>query len=83
MKSEIKVRISKKFTLYIPKAIVKAVGIKEGDYVKMRIEDSKIILELVPDPFDVALEGPKFAKITFEEFEKESEKMQDELFREA
>ena len=83
MKSEIKVRISKKFTLYIPKAIVKAIGIKEGDYVKVKVEGSKIILEPVPDPFDVALEGPKFTKITLEEFEKESEKIQDELFGKA
>jgi len=80
MKSEIRVRISKKFTLYIPKAIAKTAGIKEGDIVKMRVEDSKIILEPIPNPFDLALNGPKFAKTTFEEFERESEEMQDELF---
>lgn len=80
MKSEIKVRISKKFTLYLPKAIVKAVGIKGGDFVKIRVEDSKIILEPVPDPFDLALKGPKFARTTFEEFERESEEIQNELF---
>jgi len=80
MKSEIKVRISKKFTLYLPKAVVEAVGLKEGDFVKIKVNGSKIILEPVPDPFDLALKGPKFAKITFEEFEKESEEMQSELF---
>lgn len=80
MKSEVKVRVSKKFTLYIPKAIAEAIGIKEGDFVKLRVEDSKIILELVQDIFDLALRGPKFAKTTFEEFERESEEMQNELF---
>lgn len=80
MKSEVKARISKKFTLYIPKAIAKAVGIKEGDYVKIKVENSRIILEPVRDPFDLALKGPKFAKTTFEEFERESEEMQAELF---
>ncbi|MCD6095928.1 MAG: AbrB/MazE/SpoVT family DNA-binding domain-containing protein [Thermoprotei archaeon] len=80
MKSGIKVRISKKFTLYLPKAVVEAVGLKEGDFVKIKVNGSKIILEPVPDPFDLALKGPKFAKITFEEFEKESEEMQSELF---
>ncbi len=80
MNPEAKVRISKKFTLYIPKAIAEAAGIKEGDYVKIKVEDSKIILEPVPDPFELALKGPKFAKTTFEEFEKESEEMQNELF---
>ena len=80
MKSEIRARISKKFTLYIPKAIAEAVGIKEGDFVKIKVENSRIILEPVRDPFDLALKGPKFAKITFEEFERESEEMQHELF---
>ncbi|RLE97637.1 MAG: AbrB/MazE/SpoVT family DNA-binding domain-containing protein [Thermoprotei archaeon] len=80
MNPEAKVRISKKFTLYIPKTIAEAAGIKEGDYVKIKVEDSKIILEPIPDPFELALKGPKFAKTTFEEFEKESEEMQNELF---
>ena len=79
--SEVKVRISKKFTLYIPKALAEAVGIKEGSIVKLRVEGSKIVLEPVPDPFDIALRGPKFAKTTFEEFERESEEMQNELFK--
>jgi len=59
---------------------VEAVGLKEGDFVKIKVNGSKIILEPVPDPFDLALKGPKFAKITFEKFEKESEEMQSELF---
>jgi len=80
MRSEIKTRISKKFTLYIPKAIAEAAGIKEGDFVKIRVENSRIILEPVLDPFDLALKGPKFARITFEEFERESEEMQSEFF---
>jgi len=75
------VRISKKYTLYIPKAIAKAVGIREGSVVKLRVEDSKIVLEPIPNPFDIALKGPKYAKTTFEEFEKESEEMQDEILK--
>ncbi len=78
--SEVKTRITRKFTLYIPKSIARAVGLKEGDYVRMRVEGSKIIMERVPDPFELALKGPKFARTTFEEFERESEEMQDELF---
>ncbi len=78
--SEVKTKVTKKFTLYIPKSIARAVGLKEGDYVKLKVEGSKIVMERVPDPFELALKGPKFAKITFEEFERESEEMQDELF---
>ena len=36
--------------------------------------------EVIPDPFWLALKGPKFSSITFEEFEEESEKMQEEVF---
>jgi len=32
------------------------------------------------NPFELALRGSMFAKITFEEFEKASEELQDELF---
>ncbi len=74
-------RISKKYTLYIPKAIAEAVGIREGSIVRLRVEGSKIVLEPVPNPFDVALKGPKYAKTTFEEFEKESEEMQNETLK--
>ncbi|OYT38461.1 MAG: AbrB family transcriptional regulator [Desulfurococcales archaeon ex4484_58] len=80
MVSEVRVRVSKKYTLYIPKAIARAVGLREGSIVKLRVEDSKIIIEPIPDPFDIALNGPKFAKTTFEEFEKLSEEMQSEIF---
>lgn len=38
-----------------------------------------MILEPIPDPFTLALRGPKFARTTVEEFEKESEEVQREL----
>ena len=79
---EAKVRLSKKNTIYIPKSIADAVGIKEGSILKLRVENSRIIIEPVPDPFELALKGTKFAKISFEEFEEESEEMQNELFGE-
>lgn len=41
---------------------------------------SKIVIEPIPDPFELALKGSKFAKVKFEDFEKESEEMQNELF---
>jgi len=71
--------VSRKFTLYLPKAVVEAAGVREGDVLRVRVEGSRIVLEPAPDPFDYALRGPKFAKTTFEEFEGESEEMQDGL----
>jgi len=77
---EVKVRLSKKNTLYIPRSIARAVGIREGSVLRLRVEGSRIIIEPIPDPFDLALSGSKFARTTFEEFERMSEEMQNELF---
>ncbi len=81
MSLEVKVRVSKKNTLYIPKVLANAIGLREGSLVKLRVEGSKLVIEPIPNPFDLALEAPKFAKTTFKEFEKESEEMQNKLFR--
>ncbi|MGC9178895.1 MAG: AbrB/MazE/SpoVT family DNA-binding domain-containing protein [Vulcanisaeta sp.] len=80
---EAKVRVSKKNTIYIPKAISEAVGISEGDYVILRVDGNRIIIERVEDPFEYALKVKKFAEVTFEEFERESEEMQDEYWSKA
>ena len=80
MVSEARVRLSKKNTLYIPKNIARAVGIREGSILKLRAEGRRIIIEPIPDPFDLALHGSKFAKTSFEEFERDSEDFQNELF---
>ena len=77
---EVKTRVSKKFTIYIPKAIADAVGLREGQEVRLRVEEGRIVLVPVPDPFDLALEGPYFGETTVEEFEKESERWQKENF---
>ncbi len=79
----VRTRVGRKNMLYIPKSIAEAVGIREGTVVKLRVKGNKVILEVVPDPFDLALNGSKFARTSFEEFERESEEMQDELFGEA
>jgi len=79
---EVRVRLSKKNTLYIPRSIADAVGIREGSLLRLRVEGSRIVIEPIPDPFTLALTGSKFAKTTFEDFERESEEIQCELFGE-
>ena len=79
---EARVRLSRKNTLYIPQSIARAVGIREGSLLRLRVEGSRIIIEPIPDPFTLALTGSKFARTTFEEFEKESEEIQRELLGE-
>ncbi len=78
---EMKVKMGKRSMLYIPKAICEAIGLKEGIIVKLKVDNGRLIIEPIPDPFDLALDFKKFAKTTFEEFEKESEEFQNELFK--
>ncbi|OYT56129.1 MAG: AbrB/MazE/SpoVT family DNA-binding domain-containing protein [Thermoprotei archaeon] len=76
-----KVRVGKKNILYVPKGIAEAVGLREGRIVKLTVEKGRIIIEVIPDPFELALEYPKFAKTSFEEIEKESEELQYEILK--
>jgi len=48
-------------------------GISEGDYLLVRIKGNKLIIEVIPDPFLLAIKTKKRAKTTVEEFERESE----------
>jgi len=75
----VRVRVSKKYTIYIPNAVAEAAGIREGDLVELKVEGSRIIVEPALDALGFALKGPKFARTTFEEVERESEEMQREL----
>ena len=78
--NQIVLRIGKKGTIYIPKSILRDMNIKEGDPVIVRIENNKLVLEIIPDPLTLALKVKKWAKTTVAEFERESEKMQEELY---
>ena len=70
-----KVRVGKKLTIHIPKAIAEELNIKEGDVLSLKVKDNKIILEH-NDAILLSLKGKKFAKITIDEIEKISEEEQ-------
>jgi len=57
-------RIGKKFAVYLPKAVVEALGLREGDRVLVRVSGSTLTLEMLQDPLELALSGKKFASIT-------------------
>lgn len=73
------VRVSKKNTIYIPKDIAEKLGISEGAYLELRVEGGKLVATPIPDPFWLALRGPKFAEATLEEVERTSEEEQGKL----
>ena len=77
------VRVSKKRTIYIPKEIADKVGISEGTYLELVVEDNKLVMIPIPDPFWLALKGPKFASMSVDEIEKISEEEQRAFMNEG
>ncbi|BAB66647.1 MULTISPECIES: AbrB/MazE/SpoVT family DNA-binding domain-containing protein [Sulfurisphaera] len=71
-----KIRVGKKLTIHIPKAVAEELNIKEGDILSLRVKDNKIILEH-NDAILFSIKGKKFAKITLDEIEKISEEEQN------
>jgi len=69
-------RIGKKFTLYLPRKIVSSLGIREGDKVRISVEDGKIIIRILKNPLELALHGEKFTRISHEEIEEISLRQQ-------
>ena len=69
MSLTVKVRVGKKYAIYLPKAIVKAIGISEGERVLLRVAGNTVILESIQDPLELALSGKKFASVKPEQVE--------------
>ena len=69
MSLTIESRVGKKYALYLPKAVVKALNLKEGGKILLTVTGTSVILESLQDPVQLALEGKKFASFTPDEVE--------------
>jgi len=70
--------VGKKGELFPPKEIRDMIGLKSGGKVIYRVENSKLVVEPVPDLL-TAIKMPKFAKTTVKEFEKERKELVEEV----
>ena len=70
--------VGKKGELFPPKGMRELIGLKSGGKVIYRVEQSKLIVEPVPD-LVTALKLPKFAKTTVKAFEKERKELAEEV----
>ena len=70
---EKRIRIGKKRVLYLPREILEAVGLHEGDLIIVRVKGERIVVERAPYPFFLAVKRRKWASTTVEGFEEESE----------
>jgi len=65
----IEARVCKKHAIYLPKAVVEATGLKEGERVLLRVIGNTVVLESLQDPIKLALSGKKLASIKPEQIE--------------
>jgi antitoxin component of MazEF toxin-antitoxin module len=72
-------KVAKKFALYPPKVLMAQLGLTEGQKVRYEVEDGKLVVELLPDPIDLALNSRKWARTSAREFEMLSEREQSAL----
>jgi antitoxin component of MazEF toxin-antitoxin module len=72
-------KVAKKFALYPPKSLMEQLGLKEGQKVRYEVEGGKLVVELLQDPIDLALNSKKWATTSSKALEELSEKEQSEL----
>ena len=63
MSLTVEARIGRKHSLYLPKAVVEALSLKEGEKVRLKVIGKTIILEVIQDPIELAISGEKFATV--------------------
>ncbi|MEM2876319.1 MAG: AbrB/MazE/SpoVT family DNA-binding domain-containing protein [Candidatus Bathyarchaeia archaeon] len=56
-------RVGKKYAVYLPRAVVEAVGLREGGRILLRVAGRSVVLEPLHDPVELALSGKKFASV--------------------
>jgi len=49
-------KVGKKYIVVIPLRIRKKIGLKEGDVLSVRLEDNRIVMEKLADPFKTLAE---------------------------
>ena len=66
------VRVSRKYAIYLPKSIVKELGIRGSDRFNIEVRDR----ELIPKPLPKLFRKRRYwGKISFEEVERDSEEL--------
>ena len=69
MNLKISSRVGKKYAVYLPKIVVRALGLKEGDKIVLTVSGNSLVIEKVHDPIRLAVSGSKFASLTPKEVE--------------
>ncbi len=71
-----RVRLSSKGAVYLPRELLRRLGLREGSELLVRVEGNRIVITPVYDPLELALHGRKYGRVTVEELEEWSEEWQ-------
>jgi len=72
----VQISVGKKYAIYLPKVVVRALNLKEGARILLRVSGTTVVLESLQDPIHLALSGKKFASLTPEQIETISQEEQ-------
>jgi antitoxin MazE len=77
------IRVGKKRTIVIPKAVAEALGIDEGSRLLLELKDDHIVLKPLPDAITLSIKGEKIAKVSLEDLEATSLEEQEKYLKKA
>ena len=66
----VEAKVGKKYAVYLPRAVVNALELKEGEKVLLKVSDRTVVLQSVPDPIELGVTGTKFSKLSPEKAER-------------
>jgi len=75
----ITVKVGRKNAIYLPKRVVEALGIREGDRLLLLVRGRSIVLRRAEDFFEASLRSPKRIRMSPEEAEEASLEAQRRL----
>lgn len=74
----LKIKVGKKYAIYLPKQVVEKLDIKEGDTLLLKIEKDNLILKRVEK---ISTEIEYWSEVTPEEVEEVGEEISEKILR--
>ncbi len=75
-----KVKLGSRGVVYLPSEVRRALGVKEGDELLVIVREGEAVMVPVKSVFRMGVESKKIGEVTVEDFERESERVQAELY---
>ncbi len=79
MKMAARVKVGRKYAVYLPRALVRRLGIREGDTLYIFVQGDSLVIRREVDFYEASLKARKRLRLSPEEVEEASREMQEEL----